>query len=179
LPFRWVRYLPVQFSVRLKPRLGRAARSAGASLSPQFALGAAVHSDGLAVSALPTGDQDARSLPIRFEEAPVVRKPGQRASDQDKKIYRAPKKQHNLSTRAVALLGEQRQQLDDKGAGQCARLLGYGEPFLDLPDLWRSILAQESSGDGPGICQDLSAGCAGDPFARNRAQSRVNLGALN
>jgi len=64
------------------------------------------------------GDQDARSVPIRFEEAPVVRKPGKRASEQDKKLYREQKKQHTLSTRAVALLTQQRQQLDDKGAGQ-------------------------------------------------------------
>ncbi|MCI0721467.1 MAG: transposase, partial [Acidobacteria bacterium] len=64
------------------------------------------------------GDQDARSVPIRFEEAPVVRKPGKRASEQDKKLYREQKKQHTLSTRAVALLTQQRQQLDDKGAGK-------------------------------------------------------------
>jgi DDE superfamily endonuclease len=64
------------------------------------------------------GDNDARSLPICFEEAPVVRKPGKRASEEEKQIYRQQKKRHNLSTRAVALLGQQRQQLDQKGAGQ-------------------------------------------------------------
>ena len=66
----------------------------------------------------PPQDQSARSLPIRFEEAPVVRKPGKRASDEDKKIYREQKKKHTLSRRAVALLGQQRQQLDDQGAAQ-------------------------------------------------------------
>lgn len=64
------------------------------------------------------GDQDARSVPVRFEEAPVVRKPGKRASDQDRKLYREQKKQHTLSTRAVTLLTEQRQLLDAKGAHQ-------------------------------------------------------------
>ena len=48
----------------------------------------------------------------------MVRKPGKRASDQDQKIYREQKKNNTLSTRAVALLTEQRQLLDDKGAGK-------------------------------------------------------------
>ena len=64
------------------------------------------------------GDDDARSLPIRFEEAPVVRKPGKRASEEEKQNYREQKKKHNLSTRAVTLLSQQRHQLDEKGANQ-------------------------------------------------------------
>ena len=67
------------------------------------------------------GDQDARSVPIRFEEAPVVRKPGKRATEEEKKTYREQKKKQNLSTHAVTLLTQQRQQLDEKGAPASAR----------------------------------------------------------
>jgi hypothetical protein len=63
------------------------------------------------------GNYDSRSLPVRFEEAPVVRKPGQRASEEEKKAHRQQKKKQNLSTQAVRLLEQQRQQLDEKGAG--------------------------------------------------------------
>jgi len=57
-------------------------------------------------------------LPIRFEEAAVVRQPGKRASEEEKQRYREQKKKHHLSTRAVALLGQQRPQLDEKGASR-------------------------------------------------------------
>ena len=73
---------------------------------------------GLLFSHPQPADPDTRSLPVRFEEAPVVRKPGKRASDQDQKLYREQKKKHTLSRRAVTLLTEQRQLLDAKGAAQ-------------------------------------------------------------
>jgi hypothetical protein len=62
------------------------------------------------------GDWDARSLPVRFEEAPVVKKPGKRASEQEKQAYRQLKKQQNLSVRALEMMRELRRQLDQKGA---------------------------------------------------------------
>lgn len=62
------------------------------------------------------GDFEARSVPVRFEEAPVVKKPGKRASEEEKKAYRQLKKQRNLSTQALQLLRQWRQQLDEKGA---------------------------------------------------------------
>ncbi len=43
--------------------------------------------------------RDARSGPIRFKEAPVVRKPGKRACEEDKRLYREQKKKDTLSTR--------------------------------------------------------------------------------
>ena len=107
------------------PRTGKKIPGAGWQhdpLSPPFHLnlrwGQRFIQMGLLFPHYQQGNQDARSLPIRFEEAPVVRKPGKRASDEDKKIYREQKKKHTLSTRAVALLSEQRQQLDDNGAAK-------------------------------------------------------------
>lgn len=64
------------------------------------------------------GDWDARSLPVRFEPAPVVKKPGLRASQKEQQTYRELKKQHNLSLQAVQMMGQLRVQLDGQGAGQ-------------------------------------------------------------
>jgi hypothetical protein len=62
------------------------------------------------------GDDDARSLPVRFEEAPVVKKPGQRASPKQQHAYRELKKQRNLSVQTLQMMGELRRWLDGKGA---------------------------------------------------------------
>jgi hypothetical protein len=62
------------------------------------------------------GDWDARSLPVRFAEAWVVKKPGKRATAQEKKAYRELKKTHNLSVQALAMMRQLREQLDKDGA---------------------------------------------------------------
>lgn len=56
-----------------------------------------------------------RSLPVRFEMAPVVKKPGKHASEGDQKEYRRLKKEKNLSVQFVALTQELRQRLDQTG----------------------------------------------------------------
>ncbi len=56
-----------------------------------------------------------RSVPIRFEMAPVVKKPGAHASDQQLEHYRQLKKQKNLSVQFVALTQEVRQHLNQTG----------------------------------------------------------------
>jgi hypothetical protein len=53
-----------------------------------------------------------RSVPIRFEMAPVVKKPGAHASDQQLEHYRQLKKHKNLSVQFVALTQELRQHLN-------------------------------------------------------------------
>lgn len=58
----------------------------------------------------------ARALPVRFELAPVLKKPGQRATAEEKQQYRKLKKQFNLSTQAWAQLCGLRQRLDQKQA---------------------------------------------------------------
>ncbi len=42
----------------------------------------------------------ARSIPVRFILAPSVKKPGKKASEEDKKDYRIESKKYNLSTRS-------------------------------------------------------------------------------
>lgn len=59
-----------------------------------------------------------RGIPIRFEEAPPVKKPGHKASDQAWLDYRMDCKQHNLSTQSVDMIGELRTSLDSLGESQ-------------------------------------------------------------
>jgi len=41
-------------------------------------------------------------VPVRFEQAPVVKKPGKRAIPEETQQYRKLKKQFNVSTQALA-----------------------------------------------------------------------------
>jgi hypothetical protein len=61
------------------------------------------------------GDFPARGLPIRFQEAPPVKKPGKRASQNDREQYEKLKKQENLSTQALQLIRDLRAALDRRG----------------------------------------------------------------
>ena len=57
-----------------------------------------------------------RSLPLRFVPAPWIKKPGKRASDQDRAAYRKQKKEQNLSRTGRELLTDLRAALDQAGA---------------------------------------------------------------
>lgn len=61
------------------------------------------------------GESSARSVPIRFEMAPVVKKPGKGGSESDWEGYRQLKKEHNLSVQFVAMGRELRQHLNACG----------------------------------------------------------------
>ena len=58
----------------------------------------------------------ARGVPIRFKDAPAVKKPRRNASEAAKAQYRQMKKRHNLSHKFVDMMGELRQALDQAGA---------------------------------------------------------------
>lgn len=57
-----------------------------------------------------------RSLPIRFVPAPWVKKPGKKASEQARAVYRKDKKEQNLSRTGRELLTDLRAALDRSGA---------------------------------------------------------------
>jgi len=61
------------------------------------------------------GESSPRGLPLRFEEVTPVRKPGKKATKEQKAAYRQAKKTHNLSTAFVAMLRELRQCFDCHG----------------------------------------------------------------
>ena len=67
-----------------------------------------------------------RSVPIRFEMAPVVKKPGKNASEDQHQHYRQIKQQKNLSVQFVALTKEVRQRLNQTGH-QAKRLVQVGD----------------------------------------------------
>lgn len=57
-----------------------------------------------------------RAIPLRFEEAPPLKKPRRKASAQEWAAFRLAAKQHNLSTRAVEVIRGLRAALDAAGA---------------------------------------------------------------
>jgi hypothetical protein len=71
-------------------------------------------------------ESSSRSIPVRFEMAPVVKKPGKNASATDLKEYRRLKKEKNLSVQFVALTKEVRQRLNQTGHQQ-KRLFQIGD----------------------------------------------------
>lgn len=78
-----------------------------------------------------TDSVSARALPVRFEDAPVLKKPGKRASEEQRKRYRAEKKLKNLSTQARATAIELRAHLDRFGQEQRDVLLAVDGSFCN------------------------------------------------
>jgi hypothetical protein len=68
---------------------------------------------------LPLYQQDpessSRSIPVRFELAPVVKKPGRKAEEAEWTEYRKQKKEKNLSVQFVAMTRELREHLNQSG----------------------------------------------------------------
>jgi hypothetical protein len=60
-------------------------------------------------------ESSSRSIPVRFELAPVVKKPGKKASEAELKEYRRAKKEKNLSVQFVAMARELRSRLNESG----------------------------------------------------------------
>lgn len=71
-------------------------------------------------------DSSSRSIPVRFEMAPVVKKPGKKATQAEQEQYRREKKEKNLSVQFVSMVKQLRQRLDQTGhAGK--RLFAVGD----------------------------------------------------
>lgn len=64
------------------------------------------------------GNFSARALPVRFQEAAPVKKPGRRASPAEQEQYRLAKRQTNLSTQSLQVVKDLRLRLDEKGGAQ-------------------------------------------------------------
>jgi len=72
-----------------------------------------------------------RALPIRFQEAPRVKKPGRKASAEERKLYRVAVRQHSLSQQFVAMAYQLRQVLDLSGAALKTLLLAVDGSFCN------------------------------------------------
>lgn len=58
----------------------------------------------------------ARAIPVAFEHAPALKRPGARATDQQWADYERERKITNLSTQSLALINDVRARCDDGGA---------------------------------------------------------------
>jgi uncharacterized ubiquitin-like protein YukD len=71
------------------------------------------------------GDFSARAYPVGFQHVPVVKKPGMRASPEQREQYRQLRKTANLSTQSLCWLRAYRKQLDDlHAAHRVLRVVG-------------------------------------------------------
>jgi len=85
-----------------------------------------------------------RGVPVGFYQIPVVKKPGAKGSEEEWAKYRAAKKEHNLSTKAVAYMKQLREQLDRVGGAQKILVLAGDGSFCNKTvmraELERTIL---------------------------------------
>lgn len=72
------------------------------------------------------GDDPPRGIPVRFQEAPPLKKPGKRATDHQIDEYRQLKKERNLSTQAMGVIRSLRASVDQRG-GENRTLLMVGD----------------------------------------------------
>src|SRR5262245_3210353 len=69
------------------------------------------------------GDYPPRALPVRFQEAPPMKKPGKRATQQQRKQYLELKKKTNLSTQTLQMIRNLRASIDARGGSDCLLLI--------------------------------------------------------
>lgn len=73
------------------------------------------------------GDYPPRGIPVRFQEAPPLKKPGKRATQQQLDIYSQLKKEKNLSSQALEVIGGLRASVDQRGgADRLLLMIGDG-----------------------------------------------------
>lgn len=78
-----------------------------------------------------SGPFSCRALPIRFEESGAVKRPSKRAGEEEWKRYRRHRKERNLSTHAVAMMGALRAVLDAAGAATKILVLALDGSFCN------------------------------------------------
>jgi hypothetical protein len=72
-----------------------------------------------------------RGVPVRFELVPSVKKPGKKASEEERVHYRAAIKKENLSIHAVKMAQELRGRLDQHGAKEWALIVAGDGSFCN------------------------------------------------
>jgi hypothetical protein len=85
----------------------------------------------------------ARAVPVRFENAPCAKKPGKRATEEQKQAYGQLKKERNLSAQTLRVMEGLRQQLDEQGARERSLLAVVDGSFCNRT-LFRAPLQRVS-----------------------------------
>lgn len=63
----------------------------------------------------PNSEAPPRAIPVQFTEVPAVKKPGHRATEEEKQMYQVAKRKNNLSTKFVDCLKSLREELYNQG----------------------------------------------------------------
>lgn len=123
------RAVPVGFDDTKLPKCGKKIKSAfwqRDPMSPPFHANLILAQRFIQASVLfphyVEGEYDPRGIPVRFKEAPALKKPGKRADEAKKEEYKQAKKHFNLSTQALQVMCSVRSEIDDAG-GQCRQML--------------------------------------------------------
>lgn len=85
------------------------------------------------------GDYPPRGIPVRFKEAPPLKKPGKRATTEQCEQYNKLKKEKNLSTDALDMVRDLRQSLDQRG-GADRLLLMVGDASFANKTMFKAEL---------------------------------------
>lgn len=80
-----------------------------------------------------------RAMPVNFQQSTRVHKPGKRATDEQKTEYRKAVKKVNLSTHALDLFGQLREQADRSGGTERALWLAVDGSFANQT-IFRAVL---------------------------------------
>ena len=84
------------------------------------------------------GNFSARGFPIRFKEAPVLKKPGKRATDEQRETYRQLYRSKNLSSQTLEVIKSIRKDFDLLGAQNRLLIVG-GDGSLCNRIIFRNI----------------------------------------
>lgn len=114
------------------------------------------------------GDYSARALPVRFQEAAVVKKPGKRASEEQLKEYKLLKQIKNLSTQTLELLRGLRTNLDERGGSDRLLLMVADGSFCN-----KTIFRSQCAGiEWLARCRKDARLCFAAPVAERRKYAR-------
>ena len=109
------------------------------------------------------GQSSSRSIPVRFEMAPVVKKPGKNADELKLQEYKHQKKEKNLSVQFVTMAKELRQHLNDTGHRDKALSLAVDGSFCN-----RTVFGQDWAKDNVSVV----ARCRKDIVLCRRAREK-------
>jgi hypothetical protein len=162
------RAVPVGFDDTKLPKCGRKVSSAfwqRDPMSPPFHTNLIFAQRFLQASVLfplyLEGDFDARGIPVRFKEAPALKKPGKRAEEAKQKEYREAKKLFNLSTKALEVMCGIRSEID-KAKGDDQQMIAvldgsFCNRTIFRSDLERTILVARGRKDAK-LCKPAEPG---------------------
>jgi hypothetical protein len=85
------------------------------------------------------GDYPPRGIPVRFQEAPPLKKPGKRASEEEHEQYRQLKKEKNLSMQTLEVIRDLRAGVDQRGGGDRS-LLMVGDGSFSNRTMYKATL---------------------------------------